>query len=159
MFECYSDRARRTIFMARVLAGRRGAESIEMRDLAEALVREDRGEYAIILDMDPDARHSEPSENPAPGFFPPAVAGRILHSMKSPAVGVPVAQSIDMPLADDAKQVLHQAYAISRRLHHEQVEPLHLLAAVLDQPATSTAHLLTGHGVTRAQIDEALGAE
>jgi hypothetical protein len=49
VFEQFSERSRRVIFLARMNAGRRGAAAIEPVHLLDAIVREDRGEMATIL--------------------------------------------------------------------------------------------------------------
>ena len=42
MFEQFSERSRRVIFLARMNAGRRGAAAIEPVHLLDAIVREDQ---------------------------------------------------------------------------------------------------------------------
>ena len=44
MFEQYSERARRVVFLSRKVAGRRGAAEIGVEDLMESLVVEDQGD-------------------------------------------------------------------------------------------------------------------
>ena len=46
MFEDFSERSLRVVFLARMGAGRRGAASLEPVDLLDAVVREDQGEMA-----------------------------------------------------------------------------------------------------------------
>ena len=46
MFEDFSERSLRAVFLARMGAGRRGAASLEPVDLLDAVVREDQGEMA-----------------------------------------------------------------------------------------------------------------
>jgi hypothetical protein len=49
MFEQYSDRARRVVFLSRKVAGRRGAAEIGVEDVMESLVVEDQGDFAKVL--------------------------------------------------------------------------------------------------------------
>ena len=48
MFERYSERARRVIFMALWSARKRGASYIEPEDLLHAVILEDNGEFAVL---------------------------------------------------------------------------------------------------------------
>lgn len=58
MFEEYSDRSRRIVFLSRKIAGQRGGTAIEVEDLAEALVIEDQGNFAkaFLQDSQPGVR-------------------------------------------------------------------------------------------------------
>jgi hypothetical protein len=49
MFETFSERSRRIVFLSRKLAGRRGATPIEVEDLVDALVIEDQGDFLAAV--------------------------------------------------------------------------------------------------------------
>jgi hypothetical protein len=49
MFQQFSERAKQVIFLARVGAGRRGAEMIEVNDLLAALLLEDQNKTSEAL--------------------------------------------------------------------------------------------------------------
>jgi hypothetical protein len=159
MFDRFSARGRCVVFVSRVCAGNRGAEFIELRDLLEALVREDRGELADGMALNAEERNLTWQVETVTGFFSATLASRILKALAAPVAGPPVPQGIDMPLAKDARAALERAFEVADEMRHEQVEPLHLLAAILDSPDTPEARLLILHGVTRAKVAEALGAD
>jgi Zn-dependent protease len=50
------------------------------------------------------------------------------------------------------KQVIEQAQVEARQLGSDQVKPLHLLLAILSDPSTTSASILTGAGLTRDRI-------
>lgn len=166
MFERYSDRARCLIFMALWSAGRRGGSYIEPEDLLHALIREDRGEFpAISAEVFPGA--GAPNENSAASrrsFFSGNVATNLLRELheetdplNAEARGErrePVPH-VDMPISHSLKKVL----ALVAKAHQDNtkiIEPLDLLAGIVENRDSTLAQLLRDHGVTRQKVVKAL---
>ena len=170
MFERYSDRARRLIFMAVWSARNRGGSYIEPEDLLHALIREDRGEFvamaaeifpggAPVPIHDPDAGHRP--------FFADEVAGKLLRELHADTVSLkaemrtgklePVPH-VDMPLSHSLQRVLK---FVAKAHEHDTtpIRPLHVLAAIVEDRDSRLAQLLRDHGVTRQKVATALDAE
>ena len=156
MFEFYSERARQIIFVARVEAGARGAEMIDVDDLLASLIMEDQGipSQAMLKLMNaPD-----PSEPHVP-FLPSEVAARVLAGVQDT---LPRRQSIptsaDMSISPALSLVLAVANDLQQRFQRKQVTPLHLLAAVL---AGSTKGVLSlrDTGITPETVIDAIRKE
>jgi ATP-dependent Clp protease ATP-binding subunit ClpC len=166
MFERYSERARRLIFMALWSARRRGGPYIEPEDLLHALIREDRGEFATLsTEVFPGI--SGPIEIPASGhrpFFSDDAArnllGKLHEGTDSPNLETPGSKrepvpQVDMPVSHSLKHVL----ALVAEAHQndiETVEPLHLLAAILEDQTSKAAQLLRDQCITPQKVAKGL---
>ena len=159
MFERYSDRARRLIFMALWSARNRGGSYIEPEDLLHALIREDRGEFAAFsAEISPGV--TTIMGEPASGdrrFFADEVARNLLrelHEDTEPlntetrsAKREPVPH-VDMPISHSLKHLL----ALVAKAHQNDtltIEPIHLLAAIVEGRDSRLAQLLRDHGRAR----------
>ena len=166
MFERYSERARQLIFMALWSARRRGGSYIEPEDLLHAIIREDRGEFpAISAEACPGA--VPPNEDSA-GSHRPFFAGgvatdllRQLHEDPAPLKVEPRSEQpqpaphCDMPISDSLKKVL-ALVAKAHRDDTKRIEPLDLLAGIVEDRDSRLAQLLRDHGVTRQNVAKAL---
>jgi ATP-dependent Clp protease ATP-binding subunit ClpA len=74
-------------------------------------------------------------------FFPPAQ---------------PIPQSQDMPISAELNHVFNMAKDVKRRFQSGSIEPLHLLAAALDEPSSKASQILLDAGITREKVFEAL---
>ena len=166
MFERYSYRVRCLIFMALWSARRRGGSYIEPEDLLHALIREDRGEFpAISAEVFPGA--AAPNENSAASrrsFFSGDVATNLLRELHEDTEPLnadawgerrePVPH-VDMPISHSLKTVL----ALVAKAHQDNtkiIEPLDLLAGIVENRDSRLAQLLRDHGVTRQIVVKAL---
>jgi ATP-dependent Clp protease ATP-binding subunit ClpA len=169
MFERYSDRARQVIVIALWSAWRRGGSHIEPEDLLHALIREDRGEFtALSTEVFPGA----PSriESPAAGhrpFFADEVAKTLLQELgeepdrqtrDTPSGRLEPVPHVDMPVSESLKQVLASVARITRKRDSKRIEPLHLLAGIVEDREGKLAQLLLDHRVTRQKVAQALDA-
>jgi hypothetical protein len=147
MFEEYSDRSRRIVFLSRKIAGQRGGTAIEVEDLIEALVIEDQGNFtkAFLQDSQPGARFvgMVPKHQP---FFSAKAAEAIHRGLETLLLpdGKPLADSVDMQVSEKMKGVLQRAQDLSEKLRQDlaapaRLEPLHLLAAVLSDDSSDVA--------------------
>ena len=114
MFERYSERARRLIFLSLWSARRRGGSYIEPEDLLHALIREDGGEFAAIrAEISPGS--SAPNEGSAGNrrpFFDDSVATNLLRELhedtepRSAETRGEKREPVDMSISHSLKKVL-----------------------------------------------------
>lgn len=120
MFEDFSERSLRVVFLARMGAGRRGAASLEPVDLLDAVVREDQGEMAAKF---PGAvTSSGPLQPPERPFFSQEKASQILSAIEHilPPKADPLADSVDMGCSPTLGEVFAHATALAKELHHDK---------------------------------------
>jgi ATP-dependent Clp protease ATP-binding subunit ClpA len=169
MFERYSERARRVIFTALWSARRRGALYIETEDLLHAMIRYDRGEFpAISAELFPGApAHHEDSAESRQPFFSGGVAKNLLrelHEDPDPVSTAPRGEKLeatpesDMPVSHSLQKVFYLV-AQARQADTKTVEPLDMLAAIVDDQDTRMAQLLREHGITPKKVAGALDSE
>ena len=169
MFERYSEGARRVIFTALWSARRRGASFIETEDLLHALIRYERGELAAIsaevFSVAP-ANYKDSAESRHP-FFSGGVATNLLrelHEDPDPVSAAPRGEKLeptprsDMPVSDSLRKVL-ALVAQARQADTKTVEPLDLLAAIVEDQDTRMAQLLREHGITSQKVAKARDSE
>jgi ATP-dependent Clp protease ATP-binding subunit ClpA len=154
MFEDFSERARRIVFFSLKLAGRRGAAAIGEEDLMQALILEDQADYSKLF---PESTIPVAVSVPRP-FFTADTAAEIERGLEPlmPSKAKPLPTSVDMPLSEAAQRVLLAAKELSEelrgpamlsRIQVQQVEPLHLVAAVLSENTSATAGILKQAGI------------
>jgi hypothetical protein len=157
----FSIRAVQTLFAARFKAGQRGANVIDVDDLLFGIVLEDQGMMGYLLPNMHGAKDSI-SELPCPShspFFPPATAGDIVTRIENLLPqSEPYTHTIDVPLSADLERTFDEAKNVRSMFHHKQIEPLHLLAAVLGQESNQHVKLLRETGITREMVMERLRA-
>jgi len=134
----------------------RGAEAIELKDLLEALIREDQGEAAAILSKGhPNIpRFTEQDDAPVP-FFSKDEAPTLLAALAKPGLGNQDT-SVDMPLAASVKGALVAALVLADKRPAKVVEPLHLLAVIVEDRESPLAKLLRVSGITRQRVRRGL---
>jgi hypothetical protein len=167
MFETFSERARRIVFLSRKLAGLRGAAAIGVEDLIDALVVEDQGDLRNIFSEGTHADahlRSLPRHQP---FLAAETAAEIQRQLEPLlAVAQPLPESVDMPVSDGLKDLFAAAITLSEKLHHEppepthlhvlEVTPLHLMAAALSDEGSATSEVLEQAGITREAVAAAI---
>ncbi len=153
MFESYSQRARLVIILALHVARKRGGDYIELDDLLEAIIREDRGEFPSMIDG--AAQGAFPARDAA-RFFPDTAAQALLTTLDTGPRGSLI-RTGDMPLSRAAKKVLARAGHNSDVAHPRTIEPLHLLEAIVEDRECRFAQVLRDNGVTRQKVAVALG--
>ena len=158
MFDQFSDRAKRAIFLARENASTRGtAAVIEPCHVVDALVREDQGEFAARM---PNVPRIVGQEELRPGhpFFSADTASAILDKLEGilPLKTEPIPLSADMPPSSTLKRVFTVALELAKELHNDQVGPLHLLAGVLSQESEPSTAILKQVGISREAVIAAI---
>jgi ATP-dependent Clp protease ATP-binding subunit ClpA len=172
MFETFSERARRVIFVARLEAGQRGAGFIGVNDLVIGLIAEDQDPNSKDLnEQDPKVKKTMESL-PAFGvrLFPPSYALDREPFFSPEVATVPLAKIKGiLPRADSiphnaemrTSSEFETAIQAAKQLQHEfrggKVQPLHLLAAALREPCEATATVREA-GVTEEKVRRALEA-
>jgi hypothetical protein len=176
MFEDFSERARRIVFLSRKLAGRRGAPAIEAADLIEALVVEDQGDFLRLFREDASG-----SVRPMPQYraFLSAETAAEIQQRLEPLLpkANPFPDSVDMPISEALKELLATAIKLGEGLRGEparpsriqvehparpsriqvgHVEPLHLLAAALSDETSATAEVLKHAGIAKETVIAAI---
>jgi ATP-dependent Clp protease ATP-binding subunit ClpA len=161
MFDAFSSRSRIVVFGARFAAGERGSEAIDVEDLLIGLVREDQGTHGSMLSKFlgdgvgsgfPTRTHKQ--------FFDPAVATSLLNNIEESVPHLePIATSTEIPLSDQLSRVFEAAEGYRIQFHHDQIEPLHLLAAVFNDEGSVAAKELLKIGLTHEEVLRHLGTD
>ena len=156
MFEQFSERSRRVIFLARMNAGRRGAAAIEPVHLLDAIVREDQGEMATTFAG--AVTSSGPLRPPERSFFSAEIASQILSMLERvmSRQAKPVADSVDMECSPALSETFVSASALAKELHHDKVEPLHLVAVILSTKTSEVGEILKRVGLSREAVVAAI---
>ena len=124
MFERYTEGARRTIFFGRYEASRLGSPEIDTEHLLLGLLREDKGLLRLaLLDVDYESA------------YPEIAVGA------DPVQTLPT--SVDLPLSNDAKQVLKYACDEADRLNSKNIGTEHLLLGLLCDSNFASAKFLS----------------
>lgn len=156
MFDRYSHRARRIIFFARMRAGQRGADSMDVKHIIEALVMEDQGDLAKMMPNAATTRGA-PSLVPSRPYLSAANATDILEALEGlSSQGEPISTSVDMPLTDALKGILNATMELTDETHQGTVQPLHILAATIEKDTTGVAQILVDSGLTREDVIAAI---
>ena len=146
MFGHYSKRALRVVFAARISAGQRGSDILDVGDLELGLVIEDQGKVPELAFGPMSAEDQVYVGTIAgsksgssfvrleshPSFFSTELAEHVLVNVrKLLPQSKPIPTSADLPISAELGRVFESAEELRTQFPHEQVEPLHLLASVL----------------------------
>jgi ATP-dependent Clp protease ATP-binding subunit ClpA len=157
VLEHFSDRSKMVIFLTRKDASRRGATALELGDLLEAIINEDQGELAKRFVG--AVTRSGPIREPEP-FFSAEVASQVLLGLHNIlARHEPVADSVDMAMSSSLERILNAATTLAGELQHSQVQPLHLVAAILAEESSEPADILKEAGISREAVIQALRSQ
>ena len=159
MLDSFSMRARQVVFAARFKAGERGAKMIDTDDLLVGLILEDQRVVAktifpTIHEGQGTVVNKVPSHIP---FFSSKMAEDLLTKLESRLPqSQPVATNVEMPLSPSLKRVFDSAKALQTSLQHSEIQPLHLLAAILREESIGVK-LLQDSGLTEETVLLKLG--
>lgn len=155
MIDDFSTRARQITFAARFKAGERGAKMIDTDDFLVSLVLEDQGllvKSVFSKLFEGQGRIANMVEFHRP-FFSSETAQDLLVSLEK---DLPQSQSValtaEVPLSPSLERVFNSAKALRSRFKHSQIEPLHLLAAILAEESSQGVRLLQGSGITQEKV-------
>jgi ATP-dependent Clp protease ATP-binding subunit ClpA len=159
MFDNFSERARQIAFAARFKAGERGANMIDTDDLLVGLILEDQGilektVFSTIFEGQGIPVNRAPSHIP---FLSATVAQELLANLEKDLLqSQPIALTTEVPLSPSLEHVFNSAKDVQTRFRHNQIEPLHLLAAILAEESGQGIKLLQGSGITHEKVLRAL---
>ena len=137
MFERYTEKARRVIFMARYEASQFGARAIVPEHLLLGLLREERAFFNQLF---------APGQISLEGVRR-EIEGRTLLREK-------ISTSVELPLAPETKRVLAYAHEESDRLQHRHIGTEHLLLGLLREERSMAAEILYERGLRLVAVRE-----
>jgi ATP-dependent Clp protease ATP-binding subunit ClpC len=137
MFERFTEKARRVIFFGRFEASQFGSPLIGTEHLLLGLLREDKGltrRFLRVGGLDGIRKEIE----------------------QHTTVRQSVSTSVDLPLSNESKRVLHYASEEADQLEHKHIGTEHLLLGVLREENCFAAKLLTDRGIRLEALREEL---
>jgi ATP-dependent Clp protease ATP-binding subunit ClpC len=157
MLEQYSQRAKQVVFIARFKAGKDGAHAIGLDHLLEGIIVEDQGREAMFKFLGDDPTTTQlpgyDMKSSPPPFLSPDVASLLLarlNQLSPHAKSVPESQ--DMPLSVDVVRMSQAALKLADKFHTDKVEPLHLLAAALQEHSSKAVRIFFEYGITEDRV-------
>jgi ATP-dependent Clp protease ATP-binding subunit ClpC len=120
MFERYTEKARRTIFFARVESSKLGGPFIESEHLLLGLLTADKSIFVRYLG---DAESGEEQIREA--------------IVRASTAQPPVSTSVDLPLSNECKHILAYAADEAEKLEHHNIDTDHLLLGILREDTAS----------------------
>ena len=147
----FSTQAMQALMAARLKAGQRGASAIELGDLLLGLIVTDQGSWANLL---PDMRDGDTLDLPPHSpFFSTDVATRLLSGIAALLpYSEPIGHTVEVPLSQEVQIAFDEAERVQKTFLQRQIEPLHLLAAVLTQEGSQCVKLLLKEGITKELV-------
>jgi ClpA/ClpB-like protein len=142
VFERYTEKARRVIFFARYEASAFGSPYIESEHLLLGFLRESKALSAKLFS--------------GPSFTVDNIRKEI---ERHTTVGEKIPTSVDLPLSNECKRILHYASEEADRLGHKHIGTEHLLAGMCQEKDCYAARLLSEHGVSLESVRSAMTEE
>ena len=162
VFEVFSMRARQIVFAARLKAGERGANLIDIEDFLLGLVLEDQGmlgESLFLKLYDGLGTPVNKTQSHIP-FFPKEKADNLVTRIEALLPKTePVGLSTEIALSSALQRAFGSAIGFQAQFRHDQIEPLHLLAGLLTEESSHCIRLLQEVGITQEKVlDQLRGA-
>jgi hypothetical protein len=154
----YSTRAKYVLFLARIKAGEDGADSVGLRHLLSAIIAEDQSDQKLpqFESLTPTAGHirGRESRERHSSFFSPESAALLTSKLEALASSgsSSLAMTQDMPVSEEVNTAMAVALRLGQSIHAEKVEPLHLLAAAMEQKSDSAVRALLDAHVTQDEV-------
>jgi ATP-dependent Clp protease ATP-binding subunit ClpA len=90
-------------------------------------------------------------------FFDPTIAATLLSSIEESLPRLePIAPWTEIPLSGGLARVFEAAEAYRTQFHHDEIEPLHLLAAVFNDEGSALVRELHAAGTTQEEVFQRL---
>jgi ATP-dependent Clp protease ATP-binding subunit ClpC len=141
VFEKYSENTHRIIRVSRLEAGAAGASAIDPAHLLLAILREDETRFKRLT-RDPNLSKLIRTRLERP------------HSDRNR-----IPESVELPIADEYKDVLLRAATEANHSGSVRIEPQHLLLAILRMKDCPAANVLVGVGISYDTLKEAVAKE
>lgn len=138
MFERYTEKARRVVFSARYEASEYGSPYIETEHLLLGLLRESKALANLYLGQ---------------GNVEAEIRAEVEQHITG---GERISTSVEIPLNDGSKEVLHLAAQEAERLGHRHIGTEHVLLGLLGAEGSLAARLLQARGLTVVAVRERL---
>ena len=134
MFERYTEKARRVVFFARYEASQYGSEVIDTEHLLLGLLREHRQLLSTLIK---------------------AESGTIRSQIEARGKrGEKISTSVDLPLTNSSKRVLHYASEEADRLGHKWIGTDPILLGLLREKSGVAAEILQSRGLDLDKLRE-----
>ena len=156
----YSQRTREALFLARQEARVRGTEVMEVEDVLVALVIEDQENFLDALSRYPGVGVALPHVEAPPNrhFLSCELASELLKGLEPlRSRSQPMGRVADIPMSAGVKLAFGAAARLHDELKHGEIEPLHLLAAILEDASSRGAQIFREAGITREKVIQFLG--
>ena len=157
----YSKRGRQVVSLAHFNSRARGAAVIEVEDLLVAFLIEDQGGYVKALsELVPgvvglDMAHVD--LRPRQPFVSPAVADDLLARVEALCSrSEPLDWRAFKSMSEGVKRAFDVADLLRGALRQREIEPLHLLAAIVGTEASASARMFLEAGITPERVIEAI---
>jgi len=139
MFQRYTERARRSIFLARYEASVFGSLEITAEELLLGILREDKTVASRLSagTVDPIRKELE---------------------QLAPPKGEPVPTSVDLPLSHETRRALECATEEADALGQTMIDTPHLVLGLLRVEDCTAARLLRKHGMAYQRYRESLAS-
>lgn len=155
MFDKFSERARQLVLLACLKAGQRGSREVEIEDLLTAFIIEDQGGFVDTVsrgqgDITWVIQKDSPTRK---SFLTSEIAGALLAQLNAldlPCQAPP--NSAEIPLSQASQNALSRVDSFHNEMHHGRAEPLHVLAAILEDQSCKAAQIFGDAGITREEI-------
>jgi ATP-dependent Clp protease ATP-binding subunit ClpC len=152
MYERFTDRARKVMWLADEEAQRLGASSLATEHILLGLLKEGSGVGANVLrGFDVDFKAILLAVEATTPKIPDASAPRVTQARRPwwhmASAGRRLMCPHELPLSAQSKSVIESAMLQARSLDHNYVGTEHLLLGLLHQPDTVAARLLTAQGL------------
>jgi ATP-dependent Clp protease ATP-binding subunit ClpA len=151
----YSQKTREALFLARQEARIRGAELIEVADVLVALVIEDQENFLDALSRYPGVGVSLPHMEARPHrhFLTRGLAADLLKGLESlRARSQPLPPATAQTMSAGMKRAFSVAARLRDEMTHAEIEPPHLLAAILEDESSRSAQIFREAGITREKV-------
>ena len=154
MLDNYSPRSKEVIFGTRLKVGRRGADAMDVGDLLSAIMLEDQNMTRELFGYEGEGPIGRVvGLEPHTPFFSASSASDLLANLEALlSRSNPIPDSTDMTITADLRRIFQSAESRRQEFHHKQVEPLHLLGAILELPSRPEVDLLRRAGITEESV-------
>ena len=154
MFENFSTRALHVVFAARAKGGERGADALGVGDLVIGILLEDQNRMGTVLALGAEGGEDSMQRfEPHAAFFSAESASDLLIGVEGLLSHAnPIPPAADMSVSADLSRVFELTEKLRDDLHHNQVQPLHFLAVILENNSNQFTNLFGRAGITQEAV-------
>ncbi|HEV2416297.1 MAG TPA: Clp protease N-terminal domain-containing protein [Terriglobia bacterium] len=138
----------------------RGSGSIEVEDLLVAWLIEDQGDFLDALSETPGGIGIDITQvdlRPHAPALAPSVANDLIARIEALCSrSEPLPPDAAIPMSKAVKRIFAVADLLREALQQREVEPLHLLAAILEEISDEAVQIVLEAGITREKVLKAI---